>query len=151
MTSSGNTVNYYFHLRKQVYEIIGQGIYKLQSRFVSACHQFNNPLETFQGLSFVCLLGFLFLNRQRFSIFLFFVSFFLACLLNSGVLQLLIHRMLPYVENSLLLLSQFLYQSVPPKIKTLKFVYLVDKTMQSCIQILSLNLLGIVIIIKKKG
>lgn len=59
--------------------------------------------------------------------------------------------MLPYVENSLLLLSQFLYQSVPPKIKTLKFVYLVDKTMQSCIQILSLNLLGIVIIIKKKA
>lgn len=58
--------------------------------------------------------------------------------------------MLPYVENSLLLLSQFLHQSVPPKIKTLKFVYLVDKTMQICIQILSLNLLGIVIIIKKK-
>lgn len=55
----------------------------------------------------------------------------------------------PYIENSLSLLSQFLYQSVPPKIKTLEFVYLVDKTMQICIQILSLNLLAIIIIIKK--
>lgn len=83
MTSSGNTVNYYFHLRKKVYKIIGQDISKLPGRSVPASHQFNNPLDSFQGWRISVCLGI---------VFFFFFCFrtFLVCLLNSGAFQLFV-------------------------------------------------------------
>lgn len=85
MTSSGNTVNYYFHLRKKVYKIIGQDISKLPGRSAPASHQFNNPLDSFQDQGTSVCLGFLFLNRHFqycFSFSFFCFRTFLVCLLN---------------------------------------------------------------------